>query len=58
MLVVLGYKPDAAVRWVRENYCPEAIESKSQEYYIEWMAKTPEVKAEPEQKVITITDAN
>jgi protein-tyrosine phosphatase len=50
MLVVLGYEPLTAIKWVRENYCDEAIESASQEQYIKMMAlQVPRVKEEEKQ---------
>lgn len=30
----LGYDPDAAIRWVRKNYCENAIETMAQEAYV------------------------
>jgi hypothetical protein len=34
LLVLIGHPRDDAVRWVRENYCPKAIETAEQEAFV------------------------
>lgn len=39
MAVLAGMSPAEAVIYVRETYCTKAIESKSQEWFVEWFDK-------------------
>lgn len=49
LAVIAGVPALEAVEWVHENYCPEAIESYRQEWFVEWFdAHRRGVEAPPE----------
>lgn len=39
MAVLAGIKPDDAVAWVRQRYCPRAVQEPSQQYWMERFAE-------------------
>lgn len=47
MAVLAGVAPEDAVRWVRENYDPEAIETPEQEKWVLWFGDQMKRRGDP-----------